>query len=1000
MQGAIANSGVISLLSIGNDTRLVVGAAGLTLSGGGQLTLTNDSNNAIIGATSAATLTNIDNTISGAGQLGDGQLTLVNRRKGVIDANGYNGLVINAGGSTIVNAGLIEATSGGALTIQDNIDNTGILEVYNANFTENGAVTGGGSVLIDQGTLTFTSSFNERARFAGFYGSLRLAQSQSYSGPIFGFSTHGEGGDVLDLRDIAFVGSNEATFSGNRARGTLVVTDGTHTANITLIGDYAFSTFVAFSDGAGGTNVELSFNAPLARPDAYKVGLGGSLTTTAKNGVLANDVDPNGLALTAALVVGGGPTHGTLSLNPDGSFTYTPSAGFTGTDTFSYTAGDGLDSSSPATVTLTVKASPPVSNPDFYGDGAGQALTTNAANGVLANDSDPNGRTLTAALARGGGPSHGTLTLNADGSFTYTPTLGFAGTDTFSYIASDGLTSGPATLVTLTVTASPPTSNPDSYKDHAGRHLTTTAANGVLANDSDPNGLTLTAALAPGGGPAHGALTLNADGSFTYTPTLGFAGTDTFSYIASDGLASGPATLVTLTVGASTPTSSPDSYNDHAGRRLATTAANGVLANDSDPNGLTLTAALAPRGGPAHGALKLNSDGSFSYTPNLGFAGTDSFSYIASDGLASGPATLVTLTVNASSPTSNPDNYSDIAGQTLSTTAANGVLANDSDPNGLPLSASLAAGGGPAHGRLTLNADGSFTYTPNAGFSGVDAFSYVASDGLASGPATAVTITVTGGAPISNPDTYSDAAGHTLTTTAANGVLANDSDPNGLPLSASLAPGGGPAHGTLTLNSDGSFTYNPTKGFVGADNFSYIASDGVASGPATLVTVNVAAAPPHTNPDTYSAIANQTLNVDASHGVLANDSDPNGRALTAALAPGGAPVYGSVTLNPDGSFSYILNSGFGGFSGTDTFSYIASDGAASSGPTLVTIDVSNGRMLSAPAPALESAALHQRFVAAMAGFAAPSGGGLHPAFEAALLAEPVLAASKPASVLR
>ncbi|HZL00660.1 MAG TPA: Ig-like domain-containing protein, partial [Caulobacteraceae bacterium] len=257
-----------------------------------------------------------------------------------------------------------------------------------------------------------------------------------------------------------------------------------------------------------------------------------------------------------------------------------------------------------------------------------------------------------AAGDQGGGPAHGTLTLNANGSFVYTPTLGFAGKDSFSYIASDGLASGPATMATITVTASPPTSAADSYSDAAGHVLTTTVANGVLANDTDPNGLALTAALAPGGGPAHGTLTLNPDGSFRYTPTAGYVGADSFSYVASDGLASGPATKVTLTIGAGAPVSSPDAYAAAAGHALTTTAANGVLANDTDPNGLTLTAAGDQGGGPAHGTLTLNANGSFVYTPTLGFAGADHFSYIASDGLASGPATMATITVTASPPTS------------------------------------------------------------------------------------------------------------------------------------------------------------------------------------------------------------------------------------------------------------------------------------------------------------------------------------------------------------
>ncbi|HXV00385.1 MAG TPA: Ig-like domain-containing protein, partial [Caulobacteraceae bacterium] len=448
-------------------------------------------------------------------------------------------------------------------------------------------------------------------------------------------------------------------------------------------------------------------------------------------------------------------------------------------------------------------------------------------------------------------------------------------------------------------------------------------------------------------GPAHGTLTLNANGSFTYTPALGFAGKDTFTYVASDSLASSAPTTVTITVAASPPTGAADAYKDAAGHALTVTAANGVLANDTDPNGLGLTAAVVT--GPAHGTLTLNADGSFTYTPTLGFAGKDAFTYAASDSLASSPPVTVTLNVAASPPTGAADAYKDAAGHALTVTAANGVLANDADPNGLALTAAVVTG--PAHGTLTLNANGSFTYTPTLGFAGKDAFTYIASDSLASSAPTTVTLTVTASPPTSVADSYTDPAGHAFTVTAAGGVLANDTDANGLALTASVAPGLGPKHGTLTLNKDGSFTYTPNAGFAGTDSFDYIASDSLSAGAPTLVTLTVTASPPVARSDTYDAVANQTLTVDAAHGVLANDTDPNGFTLTAALAPGGGPEYGTVTLNADGSFTYILNSGFGGFTGVDTFSYIASDGVTQSAPTTVTIDVSNGTAAIAPKPA-------------------------------------------------
>ena len=192
-------------------------------------------------------------------------------------------------------------------------------------------------------------------------------------------------------------------------------------------------------------------------------------------------------------------------------------------------------------------------------------------------------------------------------------------------------------------------------------------------------------------------------------------------------------------------------------------------------------------------------------------------------------------------PTSVADGYAVKAGHALSVTAAQGVLANDTDNNGQSLGVSLATNGGPQHGALTLNADGSFTYTPDAGFAGTDSFTYVASDSLIAGSPTKVTLTVAARAPGAAADTYAAAGDVATTVGAAHGVLANDVDNNGLGLTATLAQNGDPQHGTLTLNADGSFIYTPTKGYVGTDSFTYVASDSLGSSTPTTVTLNVAA---------------------------------------------------------------------------------------------------------------------------------------------------------------
>jgi VCBS repeat-containing protein len=181
-----------------------------------------------------------------------------------------------------------------------------------------------------------------------------------------------------------------------------------------------------------------------------------------------------------------------------------------------------------------------------------------------------------------------------------------------------------------------------------------------------------------------------------------------------------------------------DSYSVNEDNML-NIAAPGVLANDTDVEGNTLTAALVT--GPAFGTLTLNSNGSFTYTPNANFNGTDSFTYRANDGAANSNTATVTITVNAvnDAPVANPDTYTTNENTAL-TIAAPGVLANDTDIEGNPLTAVLVAG--PVSGTLTLNSNGSFTYTPNAGFSGVDTFTYRATDGTNVSAPVVVTITV------------------------------------------------------------------------------------------------------------------------------------------------------------------------------------------------------------------------------------------------------------------
>jgi hypothetical protein len=269
-----------------------------------------------------------------------------------------------------------------------------------------------------------------------------------------------------------------------------------------------------------------------------------------------------------------------------------------------------------------------------------------------------------------------------------------------------------------------------------------------------------------------------------------------------------------------------------------------VVTDENTPVAITLTASdvdgdplsFVVVDPPISGTLSGDAP-NLTYTPNLDFSGTDSFTFKASDAIHESNLATVTITVSSVNepPVAVDDAYSTDEDTPLSV-AAPGVLENDSDGDGDSLTAVLV--GDPVSGTLTLNPDGSFSYTPNANFNGADGFSYQASDGITDSNLATVTITVN---PVNDPPVAMDDAYATdedmPLTVPAPGVLENDEDVDGDALTAILVTD--PASGTLTLNNDGSFTFEPDPGFYGDDTFSYQASDGTADSNVATVTISV-----------------------------------------------------------------------------------------------------------------------------------------------------------------
>lgn len=307
--------------------------------------------------------------------------------------------------------------------------------------------------------------------------------------------------------------------------------------------------------GGGGTiaigtgNVDISNvnDAPVAIPDFFTVAEGATINLSAP-GVTSNDSDVEFDPMTVSLVTG--PSHGALTLNPDGSFTYIHDGSETTTDTFVYQIDDGNGGTDTETVTINitpVNDAPVTSNDVLLVNEAG--TRSGPSSDLLGNDLDAEGDSLAVSLVTG--PTQGSLILNPDGSYSYTHNGSETTSDSFSYRVNDGSVDSNVATVTINVSSvnDAPVGTDDTYSVSNGQPLDDLI--GVLINDSDAELDAIIAVLSTS--PSNGTVVLNPDGTFTYTANAGFAGIDTFTYLPSDGSALGSPTTVTLSVAAVPP---------------------------------------------------------------------------------------------------------------------------------------------------------------------------------------------------------------------------------------------------------------------------------------------------------------------------------------------------------------------------------------------------------------------------------------------------------------
>ncbi|NQZ07199.1 MAG: tandem-95 repeat protein, partial [Algicola sp.] len=613
---------------------------------------------------------------------------------------------------------------------------------------------------------------------------------------------------------------------------------------------------------------------------------------------------------------------------------------------------------------------PPDAVDDAFSMNEDESLTAS----VLGNDSDLESAFVTISTAPIIPPENGQLAINADGTFTYSPDSNFSGRDGFTYQISDGVGNTDIAVVSITVLEAndPPqpsfnnfnielgaaatantksstntntSSNAQTFNLSAATNELIVLAPGLLINDLDIDSGVLKVLLDPVEGPFQGTLILQEDGGFSYTADAGATDTDTFTYRTIDGTGATADSVVLITINGGNffPVAANDRYTlneDETFNSTISTNNPSILSNDFDLDTAdTLTLVTQLEQATSHGILNLAPDGTFTYQPNAGYYGIDSFKYRISDpqGALAEAAVILTIVKKNNPPFAVLDIYRPSEDTTFNVSAIRGVLANDSDPDFDPKFVTTTPVEAPIHGQLTLSADGSFSYIPEANFFGTDSFRYEVKDD--SGLSAIGTVRLTVINVNDNPVAIDDNAQTTGVNPVVIDVLDNDTDIEGNILKVDSATV--PANvGSSIVDTDNTLTFIPKKNFDGVAEIDYTISDG-AGGTASakvFVSVNVLNTAPVAVDDNYTTTEDQNFNVNGNNQprLLANDSDADGNAISVDRVPLTDVSHGKVTLSSNGTFNYRPDNDF---FGEDFFVYQIRDNQGGFASATATLNV-------------------------------------------------------------
>ncbi|MCL2656886.1 MAG: Ig-like domain-containing protein [Betaproteobacteria bacterium] len=659
------------------------------------------------------------------------------------------------------------------------------------------------------------------------------------------------------------------------------------------------------SDGSRSTTtLTITVSSGANRPATFDGDSSASVTEDSGDYVRSGQIivtDPDDPAATIVAQTNVEGSYGSFSIDADGHWIYTAdnaklkplSIPGQATDRFTIQSNDGTTFD----IVITLNG---INDAPTAADDAITTAYNTAKSGQLPDASDgDDGQSIT--YAKDSDPTHGTLVIHADGSYTYTPDAGYSGTDSFTYTVSDG-TDSTAYTVTVTVADNiPATFNGDSSASVTEDSGDYTRTGQIIVSDPDDSAATIVAQTNVEG--QYGSFNIDADGHWTYTAdnaklkplSYDAQDTDTFTIQSSDGTTFD--IVITLNGVNDAPTAADDSITT-----AHNTAYTGQLPDASDVDeGQSIT--YAKGSDPAHGTVVIHADGSYTYTPEAGYSGADSFTYSVSDGTDNTTYT-VTITISDNVPaTFDGDSTANVTEDSGDYVRTGQIVVTDPDDPAATIVAQTNVAGN--YGSFSIDADGNWTYTADnvklkplsSPGQATDRFTIQSNDGTTFD----IVITLNG---VNDAPTAADDTITTAYNTAISGQLpaASDVDEGD---HVTYAKDADPAHGTVAVHADGSYTYMPEAGYSGADSFTYSVTDDQGASNTYTVSVTVADnIPASFAGDSTASVTEGSGDYTCSGQITVSDPDDADATIIAQTAEG---QYGSFNIDADGHWTYTAD---------------------------------------------------------------------------------------------